>query len=130
MLAFQLAARLARETPPQWPTGFHFCLKTFGLNVSIAVRDLAIFESGHVQHAVAIKGMVFVFGFKQWIFGIAQVNAVNVPGYFTLQHLQVSGIDFFPQRCPRTLEVRVIVRDNIAWIGVYNFFFHSTRLQV
>ena len=99
------------------------------MNKAIAIGHFAIFESGHVKHAIAIKGVVFVFGLKQGVFGVAKINTIDVFGYFAFDDFQVGGIDFFPKRRPSALQVGVIACNDVAVIGVDNFFFHKASLH-
>ena len=66
------------QARPQGAPGFEFSLQALGLDEAVAVADLTIFKSGHVQHAVAIKGVVLALGLQDRVFGVAQIDAIDV----------------------------------------------------
>jgi len=112
------------QARPQGAPGFEFGLQAFGLDKAVAVADLTIFKSGHVQHAVSIKGVVLALGLQDRVFGVAQIDAIDVQRNGTFQNLQVGRVDFFEQGCPGALKIGVIARFQVAGEGVHNVDAH------
>ena len=112
--------RVFHQTRPQGPARFQFGLQPLGLDEAVAVADLAVFESGHVQHAIAIKGVVLALGLQDRVFGVAQIDAIDVQRNRAFQDLQVGGVDFFKQGCPGPLKIGVVTRFQVAGERVHN----------
>ena len=94
------------------------------MDETVAVADLSIFESCHVQHAIAIKGVILALGLKDRVFGVAQINTIDVHRNLTLQNFQVGRIDLLEQGSPGTLKIGVIAWIQIAGEGVHNVDAH------
>ena len=63
-----------------------------------------------MDHAVAIKGMITPKRLMDLVFGIAQIDAVNVVRNAAFDDLKVSRGDLFMLRRPRTVEIGVVAR--------------------
>ena len=66
-------------------------------------------EADDVHHAVAVERVVGLKRRVQRVFGVPQVDAVQVAGDFALDGGQVVGIPFGRLRCPWTGPVGMVV---------------------
>ena len=96
------------DAGPDRSTGFLFRVEALGANKTIAVFRLAIAKDHRVQHAVAIEGVIQADGFVHLIFGIAQIDAVDVRGNLP-DHFQIRGGVLGVIRGPRAIQVGMLV---------------------
>ncbi len=83
--------------------------ESVGADKSVAVEGFSIAKADDVQHAVAVERVIGLHRRVQRVFGVAQIDAVEVVGNFTLDGDQVVGVPLAGLRSPRTGPVRVVV---------------------
>ena len=94
---------------PQWLARFVLGQETVGADKAVAVEGFSVTEADHVQHPVAVERVIGLHRRVQRVFGVAQVDAVQVAGDFALDGGEVVGVPLGGLRSPRTGPVRVVV---------------------
>ncbi len=97
------------QSRPQRPAGLVLGEKTLGLDEPIAVEGLPVPEAHHVQHAVAVEGVIGLERWVQRVLGVTQVDAVQVAREFACHHGQVVGVPLRGLRTPRAGPVGMVV---------------------
>ncbi len=110
---------------PQAAVGLDLRREPLGLHEAVAVVRTAVLEADHVQHAVAIEGVVTADGLVNRVLRVAQVDAVDVGRDAACDHPQVGGVDFFQQWRPGTLQVGVVAGLDVAVQLAYQFGAHG-----
>ena len=96
------------DARPQRAAGGLFGQKTLGAHEAVAVARTAVVEAEAVNHAIAIKGVIAPQRLVHRVFGIAQIDAVEVFGDGTHHHVEVFGVPLLVAWCPGPVEVGVI----------------------
>ena len=116
--------RVFHQSGPQTLAALQFGAQTLGGDEAIAVLDLAIAKGRHVQHAVAVEGMVATQRRKYGVLRVAQIDTIDVRGNRALDHAKFCGIHLFKQGRPRVLQVRMITCVNDIRQNTNNFRCH------
>jgi hypothetical protein len=99
--------RFGQPRPQRLP-GLVLRQETIGADKTVAVEGFSIAEADHVHHGVAVEWVIGVKGRVQRVFGVAQVDAVQVARDFPLQRREV-GIPLGGLRTPRSGPVGMVV---------------------
>ncbi len=83
--------------------------ETIGADKAVAVERFSVAEPDDVHHAVAVERVIGLQRRVQRVFGVAQIDAVEVAGDLALDGDQVVGVPLAGLRPPRTGSVRVVV---------------------
>ena len=108
--AFGGAVRVHQPAPQRFARDL-FSLKALGANKAVAIARLTARDAHLVDHRVAIERMMPAERLVHWVFGVAQIDAVDIRRNFAFDHFQLVDIHFFMLRRPRAREVRVV-----AWL--------------
>jgi hypothetical protein len=77
---------LAHDPDPQGAVFYLFGLEALGPDKAVAIGRLAILQANRVDHPVAVEGMIAADAVVHRVFGVADVEAVNIvrngPDYF------------------------------------------------
>jgi hypothetical protein len=98
------------QTAPQALAGFLLGLEAARADEAVAVAGLAVPELDLVDHAVAVERMVAAQRLVHRVFGVAQIDAVQVGRDRAFQHLQVDRVDLLVQRRPGAGHVGMVGR--------------------
>ena len=99
---------LVHQPAPDRVARFLFGRKTARTNPAVTVGRGTTAETDLVDHTVTVEGMITAERLVQLVFGIAQVNAVDVIGNAPLDDSQVVRRHLLMQRRPSTVEIWVI----------------------
>ena len=83
-------------------------LKTMGADKAVAIAGFAAADIDLVDHGIAIERVMAAQGLMHLIFGVAQVDTINVERDCAFDHPQFGHIDLFVQRRPWAGEIGVV----------------------
>ena len=97
------------ESRPQRLAGFVLRQEAVGADKPVAVEGVSVAEADHVQHAVAVERVIGLQRRVERVFGVAQVDAIQVARDFPFHGGEVVGVPLGVLGTPRSGPVRVVV---------------------
>ena len=85
-----------------------FGLEAARAHEAVAVADAAATKVDLVDHPVAVERMIAPQRLVKLIFGVPQIDAVDVGWDRAFDYVERERGYFFMLRCPRAIEIRVI----------------------
>ena len=103
-------ARPVHQPAPQRSPDILLGLKAACAHEAVAVRRATAREIDLVDHPVAIEGMIFAERLVQLILGIAEIDAVEIGGDRTFDHVEIERGHLFVLRRPGVVEIGMVAR--------------------
>ncbi len=85
-------------------------LEAMGAHEAVAIARLAAADIDLMDHRIAIEGMMAAQRLVHLVFGVAQIDPVDVRRNRALDHWQFSHVHFLVQRRPRSGQIGVVRR--------------------
>ena len=78
-----------------------------------------------MDHAVAVERVIAAERLMDLVFGVAQIDPVEIGGDFAFDHVELGDIDLFAQRRPCAVEIGMIVRQEGVFQRRQTFDLHG-----
>ena len=96
------------QAAPERALGLLFRLEAAGAHEPVAVAGPAVLEGDLMDHAVAVEGVIAPQRLVDLVFGIAQVDPVDVRRDGAFDDVQILGIHLLVQGRPGPVEIGVV----------------------